>query len=180
MKEISLHILDIAENSVNAGAKKIRIAINENLYKDELSITIEDDGAGMDAATAARITDPFVTSRTTRRVGLGIPFFKAAAEMCDGELQIQSEKGVGTTIRVQFRHSHIDRMPMGDIENTLLNLLIGYPDINWEFEYTINNKVFSLDDKEIKETLGEVPLSDPLVLKYLRETLRTGISEIKN
>ena len=142
MKELSLHILDIAENSVNAGATKIEISVNENLNKDVLIIKIKDNGKGMSAEKMKNIADPFITSRTTRKVGLGIPFLKAAAEACEGGLEIRSEIGFGTEVEVRFKHSHIDRMPLGDLKSTWLNLLVGYPMVNWVLDYSVNEKSY--------------------------------------
>ena len=179
MRELALHILDIAENSISAGASRIRILVDENLDDDLLQIVIEDNGKGMDAATLAKITDPFVTSRTTRKVGLGLPFFKAAAEACEGSLKIQSEPGVGTTVTVFFKHSHIDRMPLGDLCGTLLTLIIGTPDIHWIFEYRMNNETYQFDDEPIKETLAGVSLSEPAVMKFIREMIQEGIADTR-
>jgi anti-sigma regulatory factor (Ser/Thr protein kinase) len=179
LKEISLHILDIAENSVNAGATEIQILVAENIKNDELVVSIKDNGCGMDAEKVKRITDPFVTSRTTRRVGLGIPFFKAAAEACEGGFEISSEVGHGTLVLVKFRHSHIDRMPLGDLKGTLLNLLIGNPGIRWIFEYQYNENVFEFDSEPVKEILGDLPLSDPQVIKFLRGSISDGIDQAR-
>jgi anti-sigma regulatory factor (Ser/Thr protein kinase) len=178
LRELALHILDIAENSISAGATRIRIDIEKNLKNDILKIVIEDNGKGMDAETLARITDPFVTSRTTRKVGLGIPFFKAAAEACDGGLTIHSKPGEGTIVEVIFRDSHIDRMPLGDITSTLLTLMIGSPEVHWIFEYQINEKTFTFDDAIIKETLEGIPLSEPAVIKFIRDALNEGIRDV--
>ncbi len=177
MKELSLHILDIAENSVNADADKIEIIVSENIKKDSLSIIISDNGRGMDNETVERITDPFTTSRTTRKVGLGIPFLKAAAEACEGNLVIDSRLGEGTQIKVTFKHSHIDRMPLGDLQGTFLSLLIGYPQINWVFKFQVNENTFELDDRPIKDTLDGLPLSEPAVINYLKETIAEGFKE---
>lgn len=179
MRELALHILDIAENSISAGASRISISVTEDLISDRLTITIEDNGKGMDAETVARITDPFITSRTTRNVGLGIPFFKAAAEACEGHFSIQSRPGLGTTVTADFRRSHIDRMPLGDLASTLQTLIIGTPEVHWIFDYRINEDIFQFDNEPVKEILGDVPLSDPGVMKYIRETLRTGIAELR-
>jgi anti-sigma regulatory factor (Ser/Thr protein kinase) len=178
LKELSLHILDIAENSVNAGASKVEITVLENINKDKLTIIIEDDGKGMDAETVKRITDPFVTSRTTRKVGLGLPFLKAAAEACQGSLDIHSQPGEGTKIEVNFQRSHIDRMPLGDLQTTFLNLLIGYPQVHWVFNYQVDERSFTLDDQPIKEILAGVPLSEPSVINYLKNELFEGITNI--
>ena len=177
MRELALHILDIAENSIAANADEIKIFIEEDLESDMLRIVVEDNGKGMDPETLARVTDPFVTSRTTRKVGLGIPFFKAAAEACEGTLNIQSKPGEGTTINVLFKHSHIDRMPLGDIVSTLQTLIIGTPEIHWIFEYRYNGCSFVFDDEPIKEILAGVPLSEPAVMKFIREMLVSGIQE---
>ena len=179
MRELALHILDIAENSISAGADKIKISVSENRADDLLEISIEDNGKGMDAETLARISDPFITSRTTRKVGLGIPFLKAAAEACAGSFEIQSQQGVGTTVRATFMHSHIDRMPLGDISGTLLTLIIGTPEVNWIFEYDVDDNSFIFDDKPIKDTLDGVPLSEPAVIRFLRESINEGICDVR-
>jgi anti-sigma regulatory factor (Ser/Thr protein kinase) len=179
LRELALHILDIAENSISAGADQIKISVNEDFLKDLLTITIEDNGKGMEAETLDRITDPFITSRTTRQVGLGIPFFKAAAEACEGTFQIESEVGAGTKVATVFKHSHIDRMPLGDITGTLQTLIIGTPEVNWVFEYVVDQNCFVFDDQPIKETLDGVPLSEPAVMKFIREMINEGIQDVR-
>lgn len=179
LREISLHILDIAENSIQASAQSVNIKIFENHKNDRLHVEITDDGKGMDENTVKEVIDPFITSRTTRKVGLGLPFLKEAAEACNGFLEIKSEVGKGTTIYVEFQLSHIDRMPLGDIPNTFLNLLVGYPEVHWVFEYKNNYKEFFLDDAIIKKELAGISLSEPAVLAYLRKILVSGIEEIK-
>lgn len=180
MRELALHILDIAENSISAGADKIKITVDERLCDDFLEITIEDNGKGMDAETISRITDPFVTSRTTRKVGLGIPFLKAAAELCNGTFTIKSSVGTGTTVQAGFKHSHIDRMPLGDISGTFQTLVIGTPEVNWVFEYKVDEDRFFFDDQPIKETLEGIPLSEPSVMKFIREMLDEGIHAVQH
>lgn len=180
MKEISLHILDIAENSISANAKKIEISVIENSRFDLLQITIKDDGRGMDTETITRLQDPFFTSRTTRRVGLGIPLFKAAAEACQGGLTITSAPGKGTEVTAIFQNSHIDRMPIGDLAGTILTLMIGSPEIHWKLNYARDDKKFELDSRLIQEELQEVPLCDPAVMKWLREYIQEGILDIQN
>lgn len=179
MRELALHILDIAENSISAGADQIKISINENHNEDRLEIEIEDNGQGIDADTLVKITDPFMTSRTTRNVGLGIPFFKAAAEACEGTFNIHSRQGLGTKVQAVFRHSHIDRMPLGDISGTLQTLIIGTPEVNWVFEYNLNEDSFIFDDGPIKDTLGGVPLSEPAVIRFVREMIDEGIKNLR-
>jgi anti-sigma regulatory factor (Ser/Thr protein kinase) len=179
LREIALHILDLAENGVAAGATMIFIYILENLKENWLDITIRDNGKGMDQATIANTVDPFFTSRTTRKVGLGIPLFKAAAEACNGFLKITSEVGVGTNVFVRFQHDHIDRMPLGNLQNTFLSLFIGYQQVHWIFRYQVNDSIFEFDDEPIKQELEGIPLTDPSVLKFIREYLSEGIQEVQ-
>lgn len=180
MRELALHLLDIAENSVSAKAEKVVIEVQEDHASDRLRIRVTDNGAGMSPEMVASVTDPFVTSRTTRKVGLGIPLLKAAAEACNGGLTIESTPGKGTCVTVEFQHSHIDRMPLGNLADTWITLLIGSPEVHWIFRYTVDGRTFEFDDQPVKEILDGVPLSDPAVLKYLRGTLETGLNEVKN
>lgn len=184
MRELSLHLLDLAENSVSANASRITIRVEELLSEDRLLLEISDDGNGMSPEILAIIQDPFVTSRTTRRVGLGIPLLKAAAEMCAGDFEIDSMPGVGTNIRTSFQYSHIDRMPLGDLAGTFLTLLISHPEVSWRFVYTksavtgIPPCCFDFDDIPIKQTLDGVPLTDPAVLAYLSTLIKSGVQNV--
>ncbi len=179
MREIALHLLDLAENSVSAGATKIVISICEDLRADRLTASIEDNGRGMDADTILKVTDPFYTSRTTRKVGLGIPLLKGAAEECNGTLTITSSLGQGTLVVVTFQHSHIDRMPLGNLPETFLELTVGHPETHWIFQYTARGisteENFEFDDQPVKEMLEGVSLSHPDVLAYLRTDLENGL-----
>lgn len=184
MRELALHILDITENSVSAGAQNIIIRVVEDHLADRLAISVQDDGRGMDAQTVAAVIDPFVTSRTTRKVGLGIPLLKEAAELCNGSLAIDSTPGKGTLIQVDFQFNHIDRMPLGDLADTFLNLLIAHPEVHWVFDYQVassqnGRQSFLFDDQQVKETLEGIPLCDPTVLEYLRSVFQEGIAEIQ-
>ncbi len=179
LRELSLHILDIAENSVQAKAKNIDVSVEEDQESDRLRITVKDDGKGMNTERLAQVTDPFFTSRTTRKVGLGIPFLKEAAEACNGFLKIESAEGIGTTLHVEFQRSHLDRMPLGDLESTYLNLLVGYPDVHWILRYKMDKKEFVLDDQLIKNELPDIPLCDPTILAYLRKIISDGIAEAR-
>jgi len=178
MKELSLHLLDIAENSINANATHVTISIDENTIEDRLTMSVKDNGKGMTPEMALRIVDPFTTSRTTRKVGLGIPLLKAAAEMCNGFLTITSQPGEGTELIVQFQRNHIDRMPLGDVSGTILHLVVGSPDTHWTFKYRVNDEIFEFDDQIIKSELDGVPLSEPLVLSFIRNEITTGIKNI--
>lgn len=180
MRELCLHILDLAANSVTADADRIIISINENLKNDTLTIEIIDNGKGMCPELVKNITDPFVTSRTERKVGLGIPLLKFAAESCDGWLSIKSDIGKGTHVTVRFQHSHIDRMPLGNIPDTLLTLLLGTPQINWVFSIKKNDKEFFFDDIELKKELDGISLTEPDVIRFIRSFIEEGIQEAQN
>ena len=172
MEDLSLHILDVAENSIIAGAKNIEILIDENSEKDLLTIEIIDDGSGMDKEMTEKITDPFVTTRTTRRVGLGIPLLKESAEDTNGKLEIMSEKGLGTKIKATFQYSHIDRKPLGDIKETLISLIIGNPEINFKYIHKHNDQTFEFDTKKMKEDLLESNMNTLAVLSYVEKNLK--------
>jgi anti-sigma regulatory factor (Ser/Thr protein kinase) len=180
LRELCLHILDIAANSVTAGADRISILIDENLIEDTLTIKIIDNGKGMSEETVKSITDPFTTSRTERAVGLGIPLLKYAAESCDGWFSIKSELGKGTHISVVFKHSHIDRMPLGNIVDTLLTLLLGTPEINWVFTVKRNGREFNFDDHEVKKELDGVSITEPEVIRFIRSFITESIMEVLN
>jgi len=150
LRELSLHLMDIVQNSIAADARNIKIVIHENSKLDLLQMKVQDDGKGMGADLLAQVTDPFTTTRTTRKVGLGIPLLKEAAELSNGFMKIESQPGKGTNLFVQFQRSHIDRMPMGDLASTLQTLVVAYPDIHFLFEYSINEQKFIYDDRIIK------------------------------
>jgi hypothetical protein len=183
MREIALHLLDIAENSVAAQSENISVHVHEDLFHDRLTTCVIDDGRGMDAATAQQVQDPFYTTRTTRNVGLGIPLLKLAAEMADGSFSLQSEVGRGAWVEAEFRHSHIDRMPLGDLPSTFLTLLISHPQIEWTFLYRVtdtNNRSqdFLFESGESKNALGDVSLTEPEVLTFLRGLFEEGIEAV--
>ncbi len=175
MQELSLNVLDIAENSVKANASLIQITVDEQPAQDILTITISDNGCGMSEQQLQSVTDPFFTSRTTRKVGLGIPFLKMAAEMTDGKFSISSEVGVGTTTKATFGYSHIDRMPLGNMTDTVCTLVQCNPDRDFVYTHRLGDKEFVMDTREFRAVLGEeVPLNTLEVIAYLREYLNEG------
>jgi hypothetical protein len=183
MREIALHLLDIAENSVAAESKNISIHVLEDLLHDRLSASVIDDGRGMDAVTAQQVQDPFYTTRTTRKVGLGIPLLKLAAEMADGSFSLQTEPGNGTWLEAEFRYSHLDRMPLGDLASTFLTLLIAHPQIDWTFLYRLiegneQSRDFLFESAELKSELGDISLTEPEVLTFLRGMFEEGIESV--
>ncbi len=178
-RDLSQHILDIAENSVTAGATLLHIDILEDPTTDTLTITVRDNGRGMEPEMLLRITDPWVTTRTTRKVGLGIPFFKQTAEMCGGDFEITSQRDQGTKTRATFQRDHVDRPPLGDLMGTLLCIMVGNPQLDVVYQHRVGDKVFVFDTREIREVLGpEIPLSDPEVLGYIRGALTEGLLSI--
>lgn len=180
MKELSMHILDIVQNSIRAEASLVEIVVDENLKEDSFSITIKDDGKGMDEAILKQVVDPFFTSRTTRKVGLGIPMIKASAEACEGSFEISSEVGKGTCVKAIYKHSHIDRAPLGNILDTLITLVISNEHTEIIYKHFINEKKFELNTVEIKKILGkEVPINNIEVIKWLKNYINEGISSLK-
>ena len=178
MRELSLHILDALENSLEAGASRVTLTIEEDLAADRLTITITDNGRGMDAETARKALDPFFTTRTTRHVGLGLPLFAAAARRCNGDLTIESEVGQGTTVRATFQHSHIDRAPLGDIRGSLLSFLLAEHPVDLHYVHRVNGRHFEFDTADIRAELGDMPLSHPLVRAWLSEFIAEGEREV--
>lgn len=171
MTEISLNILDVAENSTRAGASLVEISVLVDNLTDRLTIIIKDDGCGMTKEQLAQVEDPFFTTRTTRKVGLGVPFFKMAALSADGDFQIDSKVGEGTLVRAEFRLSHIDRMPLGDISGTIYTLIHFHPEVDFCYTYRYDDREFVLDTRQMKEILGGIPLDTPEVAEYIREYL---------
>lgn len=172
MTEISLNILDVAENSTRAGAALVTIVVSIDTTEDKLTITIEDNGCGMTKDQLLQVTDPFFTTRGTRKVGLGIPFFKYAAESTGGSFSIASEPGIGTVVTAVFGLSHIDRMPLGDINSTIDTLITCHPDTDFLYIYRYNQASFELDTRSFREILGDIPFDTPQVSAYIREYLR--------
>ncbi len=178
MREISLHILDIVQNSVVAGATKIDVTVCEDIASDKLTVKISDNGCGMTKEFLEKVVDPFTTKRTTRKVGLGIPLFKSAAEATGGSFDIESELGKGTCVKAVFGYSHIDRQPLGDMSETMLGLFTSYENINFVYKHSVDEKVFEVDTNEIKNVLGDVPFSAPEVYLWLSEFLTEGEQEL--
>lgn len=185
MKELSLNILDIAQNSITAEADLVEISLDET--DTTLTITIKDNGYGMSPEFLASVHDPFSTTRTTRKVGLGIPLLKLAAEQTDGYIELRSTQrsvdpeNCGTVITAFFNKDHFDFTPIGDIVSTVTTLLQGFPDIDYVFTHRIDTggteKLIALDTRDMRVILGdEVPLSDPMVLVWVKETLEEQYS----
>ncbi len=178
MKELSLNILDIVQNSVAAGAKKVVISVGENSTNEKTVISVSDDGHGMDAELLKNVTDPFTTTRTTRNIGLGIPLLKMEAEMAGGSFEIVSTLGVGTKVTATFISSHIDMPPIGDMAGTVITVIQGNPDLNLDYERSTAEKTFIFKSDEVREALGGIPLDTPEVLDWIGEYIAEGESSL--
>ena len=180
MRELSLYILDIVQNSIAAEATIIEIVINEELARDIIEITIIDNGQGMTADQLKKVADPFYTSRNTRRVGLGIPLYKAHAEECEGDFFIASQVDQGTKVFASFKYSHIDRVPLGNIVATIITIISGNKDLRLIYKHSYNGQQFTFDTEEVKGYLAETPINSPLVLHWLKDYLQENLFNISN
>lgn len=179
MVEISLHVLDIVQNSIKAGASLVEIIIDENVADNLLTITVNDNGCGMDSEFLSDVTNPFRTTRTTRKVGLGISMFKSAAELTGGSFEIWSEVGKGTGLRATFVYDSIDRQPLGDMASTMSTVIHANPDIDYLYTHSYNHNTFEFDSREIRTVLGsEISLSQPEVLKWIENYIKNETDNI--
>ena len=178
MRELSMHILDLLENALEAGATLVNLTIEEDLTFDQLVIEVRDDGRGMDGATAERALDPFYTTRTTRHVGLGLPLLKAAAERCGGNLTLTSSVGSGTVVRATFVHSHLDRAPLGRIEDSLLAFLMSEKGAGLVYRHRVGERALEVDTAAIEAELDGIPLTHPRVRQWLYDAIREGESAL--
>jgi hypothetical protein len=178
MQEISLNILDIAQNSVSSGASLIRITVDEQPGDDTLAVEVADNGCGMTPQTLQKAADPFYTTRRTRKVGLGLSFFKMAATQTGGSFEISSKEAEGTTVRGVFGLSHIDRMPLGDVGGTVLTLITCNPSLDFVYHRRIGCNEFELDTREMRAVLGDVPLNQKDVVMFIKNYLVDGEKEL--
>lgn len=178
MNELSLHILDICQNSIKANADLIEIIITEDTTNNIYKIDIIDNGSGMDKKTLSEVADPFFTTRATRNVGLGISLFKMAAEMTDGSLEITSTINEGTKVSTIFQYNHIDRAPLGDIEDTLTILILNENMIDIYYKHIYNNKIYIFDTKEIRKILDGIPFTNYDVIMWIKNNIKEGIINI--
>jgi anti-sigma regulatory factor (Ser/Thr protein kinase) len=180
VRELSLHVLDILQNAVEAGASRVSLEIAEDTVADRLTITIRDNGRGMDAATLARAANPFYTSRTTRHVGLGLPLWSAAAERAGGQMTIESQPGAGTTVTAGFRLSHPDRQPLGDIAGTLLAFVLAERPVDLQYVHHSATGEFAFDTAQIRAALEDMPITHPAVRHWLAEYLTEGEASVRS
>ncbi len=177
MKDISLHLLDIVQNSLTADAKKVTISLKV-IDNNWIEITVMDNGKGMDKETLDKAVDPFSTSRKTRKVGLGIPLFKASSQRSGGEFFINSVKGKGTDIKASYSISSIDRPPLGDIGETIACLILMAPLVELEVDLVKDEEIFKLNTIDLKERLGEVPLDNSEVITWIKEYINENVNKM--
>ncbi len=176
MRELSLHIMDIVENGITAGADRIGIDIIADSSQNFLIFKVTDNGSGIPGHMKESVTNPFTTNRTTRKVGLGLSLLKEAALRCDGHFEIISKEQKGTRVKVLFKLDHIDRAPMGNIAISLITLIIGNPTTHFIFNYKSDNDTFLFNTEEIKKELGGLSLSNPVVSSHLKDLITNEIS----
>lgn len=179
MQDLSLHILDVVENSIRAEARKIAIRIRHDLERDLFTLEIDDDGKGMDEETMKKALDPFFSTKTTRRFGLGLPLLAEAARAADGDFSIESRPGEGTKVRASFQASHIDMKPLGDMAQTLVTLIMGHPEVDIQYSHIINNAQYSLDTQEIKAELNGLSIASPEVIRFIRDHINEGLQNLR-
>ncbi len=180
MEDLSLHILDVAENSITAEAGRIEVKVVEDTKANLLTVEINDNGKGMSQELLDNACDPFYTTRTTRKVGLGIPLLAQSARESNGDISVQSTPGEGTSIKASFQYDHIDRRPLGNIGETMVILIMSNPDIDFLFEHRKNDDVYTLDTSEMKEELEGIPINNPEVIKYIKNDISTWLNSTDN
>jgi hypothetical protein len=180
MQDLSLHILDVVENSIKAEAGRVEIRIRHDRERDLFTLEIEDDGTGMDEETVKKALDPFFSTKTTRRFGLGLPLLAEAARATDGDFSIESRPGEGTKIRARFHASHIDMKPLGDMAQTLVTLIMGHPEVDIHFSHYINESAqYSLDTQEIKAELDGISIASPEVIRFIKDHINEGYQNLR-
>ncbi len=178
MEELCYHIIDIVQNSISANSKNIRIKLKESDKEDIILIEIEDDGKGMDAKTLRNVQDPFYTTKSGKKVGLGIPILKETAIHCEGSFKMESCSGKGTCVSAIFKKSNIDVPPIGKIKDTILTSIVGNDSCNIDITYENDNGSFNISTKRIKEQIGDLHITHPDVVKFLREFIDKEITNL--
>lgn len=179
MKELSLHVLDLVQNSIRAQASCIEIRIEEQVALNQLIISIKDNGKGIEESLLKNITNPFVTTRTLRKVGLGIPFVAKMCEECEGSFDILSQVGAGTEVEMKFKYNHIDLLPLGNMAETLVTLVMAKSSIRFVYKHYYENNFFEVDTDEIKKLLDGVPIDNFEILEWLKNYINEGVVALK-
>ena len=178
LEDLSLHILDIVENAISAKARRIDILVMEEPKEDRLIIEIKDDGIGMDEEVSRKAIDPFFTTRTSRKVGLGLSLMAQAAQEAGGKLQIKSKLGEGTKVTVTFQYHHIDRKPLGSMVETMTTLLLGNSELDISYTHQKGGETYVFTSQALKDRFKDRSPTDPEVIQWLRKHLKEGLAEI--
>jgi hypothetical protein len=171
--------MDIIENGIGAGATRIKIEITESVKKNLLTITVSDNGKGISKDLLEKVMDPFFTTRTTRRVGLGLSLFHQASKQCNGKFHIRSKEHEGTEVFASFQLDHIDRVPLGDMAASITSLVMGNENVDFEYIHMMDGQSFHINTRQIREELGHVPINHPKVIRYIGNTIRESLEEIR-
>ncbi len=178
MRELSDNIMDIAQNSISAGAALTEVHVKVSHADNLITFVFKDDGCGMSEELVKSVTEPFTTTRKTRKVGLGLPLLKQTAEMTGGTMDIQSTVGEGTVVTATFGLDHIDRPPMGDVAGAWFSLVVMNPEKDFLFTYDYDGQVFTFDTRIIRETVAPIPLNQMEISAWIKESIRTEINEL--
>jgi hypothetical protein len=178
VKDLSLHILDIVQNAITAEATLIEIGIDEDRQTDTMTLSVKDNGKGMAAEVLEKVSDPYYTSRTTRRVGLGIPLLKQNAMQTGGSLHLESAPGKGTLLQAVFGHQHIDRPALGDMPGVVAMLCGANPELDFVYRHRAGEELYCFDTREVKEALEGVPISETGVIRFIREMIREHLDAL--
>lgn len=179
MNDLALHLIDIVQNSLAAGASLITVRIEENPRDNFLLMSVEDNGCGMNEEQLKKLSDPFFTSRTTRRVGLGVPLLRQTAEQSGGKLEVVSQPGKGTSLTARFLYDHLDRPPLGDVANAIVLMISANPGVDFAYRYSYNEKSYEITTRQLKETLDGTPLNDLYIMEMVEEMIRENQNDLK-
>ncbi|MFA6651684.1 MAG: ATP-binding protein [Bacteroidales bacterium] len=179
MNDLALHLLDIIQNSLAAGATFVTVRIEENPRKNLMVMSVEDNGCGMNEEQLHKLSDPFFTSRTTRRVGLGVPLLRQTAEQSGGNLEVVSETGKGTCLTARFQYNHLDRPPLGDVANAIVLMISANPNVDFAYRYSYNEKSYEITTRQLKDTLDGAPLNDLYIMEMVEEMIRENQNDLK-
>ena len=178
VEDICFHIVDLVENAVSAGADTIDVLIFESAKENLLRLEVRDNGRGMDSKTVGKAMDPFYTTKGFKKVGLGIPLLKATAQVCHGDLRIDSRPGEGTAVRAWMEKNHLDCPPLGNIAETILGLLVSFDDRNLRFTFETERGLFSLSTADIRRQVGDLHFSHPDVFRFLKSFLNEKLGPL--
>lgn len=179
MKELSLHVLDLVENSVTAGASDVRIRIEEDTKRDTCTIEIEDNGRGMNQEEIEHALDPFYTTKKGKHVGVGLSLFAEAARRSGGDMRIDSKEGQGIRITAEFGLTHIDRQPLGDIGASMVMLIVGNPSVDFSYEHRCDGRIFTWTTDRIHDRFGNVPRTAPEVTECIQSDFKRGLEQLR-